>query len=172
MPPNGHLSHRVCPFSSGDLTAPGRLYCELAALEAVDALSWRSPELLAIGCPDVSLISHPCWPAVECRAFFESTAPAVISPVTTRARMQAVQQYVEVSPEQNVSFTINTHPELGTVCSVDVPVRRVRTQAMSAVERQAALERGEINDDEDDNVPEWREDDMNSDPSSRFPMGC
>ncbi len=59
---------------------------------------------------------------------------------------------------------INNEPGVGTVYSVNIPVRRVK-----ADQRFEGLE-GVT--DGDVVTLQWDPSDYNSDPSSRFPMGC
>jgi len=76
----------------------------------------------------------------------------------------ALQDFVDIEAEDAIEVSISTDPNLGTVYSVNVPVRRVKPET-----RFGSLPDGEVADGV---TLEWNPDDFNSDPSARFPMGC
>lgn len=78
---------------------------------------------------------------------------------------QAVQEFAEVCDDKSVGVKMSTDPQLGTVYSVDVPVRRARSELQAEAQGNAdrRLVAGTF---------EWQENGMESDPSSRFPYGC
>ena len=78
--------------------------------------------------------------------------------------VRALQDYVDIEQEDAIEVAISTSPELGTVYSVNIPIRRVKPDT-----RLEALPKGQLSDGV---TIEWDENDWNSDPSARFPMGC
>lgn len=72
---------------------------------------------------------------------------------------------MDIEGEEGIEVSITTEPGLGTVYSVNIPVRRVKAETRFSTDVTIA------------GVPEgvsleWDPQDYNSDPSSRFPMGC
>lgn len=78
--------------------------------------------------------------------------------------VRALQDYVDIEQEDAIEVAISTSPELGTVYSVNIPIRRVKPDT-----RLDALPKGQVADGV---TIEWDENDWNADPSARFPMGC
>lgn len=75
------------------------------------------------------------------------------------------QDFVDIETEDAIEVSITVEPTLGTVYSVNIPVRRVKPETRFSnlgVDGQLA----------DGITLEWDPADWNSDPSSRFPMGC
>ena len=70
---------------------------------------------------------------------------------------------MDIESEEGIEVTISTEPGLGTVYSVNIPVRRVRAETRFE---------GELEGTPDGVTLEWDPLDRESDPSSRFPMGC
>jgi cell division topological specificity factor MinE len=77
--------------------------------------------------------------------------------------LKALEEFVDIDSEEQIDVSISLEPEVGTIYCVAVPVRRVKPEA------RAGLEGGEIDGMA---VLEWDPSDKESDPSSRFPMGC
>jgi len=77
--------------------------------------------------------------------------------------LRALEEFVDIESEEQIDVSVSLEPEVGTIYSVAVPVRRVKPEA------RAGLEGGEIDGMQ---VLEWDPSDKDSDPSSRFPMGC
>ena len=78
--------------------------------------------------------------------------------------VRALQDYVDIEQEDAIEVAISNSPELGTVYSVNIPIKRVKVD-----QRFDALPKGQVADGV---TIEWDENDWNSDPSARFPMGC
>jgi septum formation topological specificity factor MinE len=76
--------------------------------------------------------------------------------------LKALEEFVDIESEEQIDVSINLEPEVGTIYCVAVPVRRVKPEARAGFE----------NDVEGLQVLEWDPDNKDSDPSSRFPMGC
>lgn len=75
----------------------------------------------------------------------------------------ALSNYVEVETEEMVEVNVTTDPELGTIYSVAVPVKRVKpTARFGDFESQFEGIAEQV---------EWDEEDPDADPSSRFPFG-
>jgi hypothetical protein len=75
------------------------------------------------------------------------------------------QDFVDIEAEEKIEVTISTEPDIGTVYSVNIPVRRVKPESRFGT---SGLD-GSI---ADGITLEWDPSDWNSDPSARFPMGC
>jgi hypothetical protein len=78
-----------------------------------------------------------------------------------------LQDFVDIEGEDGIEVSITSEPGLGTVYSVNIPIRRVKAESRF----------GEVGFDGSGIAPdgvtlEWDPQDFNSDPSSRFPMGC
>ena len=78
--------------------------------------------------------------------------------------VKAVSDYVDIEAEELVEVNITTDPDIGTIYSVAVPVRRVKPQARLPSETEAM--------EADGITLSWDADDKLSDPSERFPFGC
>lgn len=73
-----------------------------------------------------------------------------------------LQDFVDIDSEEAIEVNISNDPGLGTVYCVAIPVRRVKAETRF----------GHDGPEEIDGVTlEWDPADLNSDPSSRFPMG-
>ena len=84
------------------------------------------------------------------------------SPATGHA---AAQEFVDIEAEDAIEVSITTDPQLGTVYSVNIPIRRVKPEARfgnGLIEGQVA----------DGITLEWDPADWDKDPAARFPMGC
>ncbi|GBF90007.1 chloroplast division site-determinant protein [Raphidocelis subcapitata] len=77
--------------------------------------------------------------------------------------LRALEDFVDIESEEQIDVSISLEPEVGTIYCVAVPVRRVKPEA------RLGLEGAEV---EGMTVLEWDPLDKDSDPSSRFPMGC
>ncbi|KAL6770928.1 MINE1 [Auxenochlorella protothecoides x Auxenochlorella symbiontica] len=75
--------------------------------------------------------------------------------------VQAVSAYVDIETEEEIEVNLSTDPELGTIYSVAVPVRRVKSRRIGGVDTS---EDGKI-------IVKWDPKDPNSDPSDQFPFG-
>ncbi|KAI8474726.1 MAG: hypothetical protein J3K34DRAFT_383138 [Monoraphidium minutum] len=76
--------------------------------------------------------------------------------------LRALEEFVDIESEEQIDVSISLEPEVGTIYCVAVPVRRVKPEARMGFE-------GEIDGMQ---VIEWDPENKESDPSSRFPMGC
>lgn len=76
--------------------------------------------------------------------------------------LRALEEFVDIESEEQIDVSISLEPEVGTIYCVAVPVRRVKPEARAGFE-------GELDGMQ---VVEWDPQDKESDPSSRFPMGC
>jgi septum formation topological specificity factor MinE len=77
--------------------------------------------------------------------------------------LRALEEFVDIESEEEIDVSISLEPDLGTIYCVAVPVRRVKPEARAGLE--GAFGGGLASVD-------WDPDDKESDPSSRFPMGC
>jgi septum formation topological specificity factor MinE len=77
--------------------------------------------------------------------------------------LKALEDFVDIESEEQIDVSISLEPEVGTIYCVAVPVRRVKPEA------RLGLEGAEV---DGMTVLEWDPSDKDSDPSSRFPMGC
>ncbi len=78
--------------------------------------------------------------------------------------VRAVSEYVDIEGEELVEVNITTDPDLGTIYSVAMPVKRVKPQARVNLEEAAEAADGV--------TLEWDAEDPDSDPSGQFPFGC
>ena len=78
--------------------------------------------------------------------------------------LRALEEFVDIESEEQIDVSINVDNDVGTVYCVAVPVRRVKPEARAGLEAGAGLE-GVAG-------VEWDPENHDSDPSSRFPMGC
>ena len=76
--------------------------------------------------------------------------------------LKSIEDFVDIESEEQIEVSISLQPDIGTVYSVAVPIRRVKPEA-----RLAFGEDGDL----DDLTFEYNPDDFDSDPSERFPMG-
>lgn len=76
---------------------------------------------------------------------------------------KALEDYVDIEGEDGIEVAISNEPGLGTVYSVNIPVRRVKSDV-----RNSPLVEGSP----DGITLEWSPDNWDADPSARFPMGC
>jgi len=76
--------------------------------------------------------------------------------------LRALEEFVDIESEEEIDVSISLEPDLGTIYCVAVPVRRVKPEARLGLE-------GEVEGAEGLG---WDPSDKESDPSSRFPMGC
>lgn len=76
--------------------------------------------------------------------------------------LRSIEAYVDIESEEQIEVSITLEPEVGTVYSVAVPIRRVKPEARMAWQGEGDLE--EI-------TFEYDPDDFDSDPSARFPYG-
>jgi hypothetical protein len=85
---------------------------------------------------------------------------------TSQATCHATtQEFVDIEAEEAIEVSITTDPQLGTVYSVNIPIRRVKPEARfgnGLIEGQVA----------DGITLEWDPADWDKDPAARFPMGC
>ncbi|GAB4813653.1 hypothetical protein N2152v2_000699 [Parachlorella kessleri] len=77
--------------------------------------------------------------------------------------VRVVADYVDIEAEDLVEVNLSVDPELGTIYSVAVPVKRVKPQARVPLDQEA---------DPDGIVLQWDPNDMESDPSGQFPYGA
>eukprot|EP00887_Chlorella_sp_A99_P001623 scaffold8.g1623.t1 len=75
--------------------------------------------------------------------------------------VHAMSEYVDISEEEAVEVSLSVDPDLGTIYSVAVPVRRVKPQA-----------RLPLGNEEDGAILVWDPTDPDSDPSTQFPYGA
>lgn len=76
--------------------------------------------------------------------------------------LHAIEEFVDIDSEENIDVNITSDPEVGTVYSVAVPIRRVKPEARLALNADGEIE---------DVTFEWNPEDLDSDPSARFPYG-
>ena len=76
--------------------------------------------------------------------------------------LHAIEEFVDIDSEEQIDVSITTDPEVGTVYSVAVPIRRVKPEARLALNAEGEIE---------DVTFEWNPEDLESDPSARFPYG-
>eukprot|EP00798_Chlamydomonas_sp_ICE-L_P030599 gene30599-35610_t len=79
--------------------------------------------------------------------------------------IRALEDYVDIDSEDLIEVSISNDPEVGTVYSVNIPVRRVKADVRFADVMQEATSQDGV-------TLEWHPEEYDSDPSSRFPMGC
>mmetsp|Transcript_37680 Transcript_37680/g.83913 ORF Transcript_37680/g.83913 Transcript_37680/m.83913 type:complete len:210 (+) Transcript_37680:193-822(+) len=89
-------------------------------------------------------------------------SPASLSEMK-KTIIKALQDFVDIEGEEGIEVSITSEPGLGTVYSVNIPVRRVKSGARMPKEGEGLP---------DGIMLEWDPADWDSDPSSRFPMGC
>uniref|UniRef100_A0A7S0S6A3 Uncharacterized protein n=1 Tax=Chlamydomonas leiostraca TaxID=1034604 RepID=A0A7S0S6A3_9CHLO len=89
-------------------------------------------------------------------------SPASLSEMK-KTIVKALQDFVDIEGEEGIEVSISNEPGLGTVYSVNIPVRRVKAETRFEPETIQTP---------DGVTLEWDPTDINSDPSSRFPMGC
>ncbi len=77
--------------------------------------------------------------------------------------LRALEEFVDIESEEEIDVSISLEPDLGTIYCVAVPVRRVKPEARLGLEGGGADGAAAL---------EWDPSDKESDPSSRFPMGC
>lgn len=75
--------------------------------------------------------------------------------------VKAISDYVDVYSEEEVEVNLSTDPDLGTIYSVAVPIKRVKQNAVIP-----------YGDEEGGILVEYDESNPESDPSSQFPYGC
>lgn len=75
--------------------------------------------------------------------------------------VRAVSAYVDIEAEEAVEVNLSMDPELGTIYSVAVPVRRAKAGARAPFGREES----------DAAAPQYDPNDFNSDPSDQFPWG-
>jgi cell division topological specificity factor MinE len=76
--------------------------------------------------------------------------------------LNAIEEFVDIDSEEQIDVSITSDPEVGTVYSVAVPIRRVKPEARLALGADGEIE---------DLTFEWNPEDLDSDPSARFPYG-
>lgn len=76
--------------------------------------------------------------------------------------LNAIEEFVDIDSEEQIDVSITADPEVGTVYSVAVPIRRVKPEARLALNADGEIE---------DLTFEWNPEDVESDPSARFPYG-
>ncbi|KIY98225.1 chloroplast division site-determinant MinE [Monoraphidium neglectum] len=76
--------------------------------------------------------------------------------------LRALEEFVDIETEEEIDVSISIQPDLGTIYCVAVPVKRVKPEARMGLDGGA----------DGMDVFEWDPEDKESDPSSRFPMGC
>jgi cell division topological specificity factor MinE len=79
--------------------------------------------------------------------------------------VQVVSEFVEIEAEELVDVNISSDSAVGTIYTVNVPVRRVKPKA-----RVPLTEDGSA--DIDGISMEWDNEDPEADPTERFPYGC
>ena len=89
-------------------------------------------------------------------------SPASLSEMKTTI-IRALEDYVDIEGEEGIEVAISTEPGLGTIYSVNIPVRRVKSEV-----RFSGLMEGSP----DGVTLEWSPENWDADPSARFPMGC
>ncbi len=94
--------------------------------------------------------------------------PASLSEMK-RTIVRALQEFVDIEGEDGIEVSITSEPGLGAVYSVTIPVRRVKAEARFDANGIGMAEPAVMPDGV---TLEWDPADYNSDPSSRFPMGC
>lgn len=72
--------------------------------------------------------------------------------------------------EDGIEVNITTEPGLGTVYSVNIPVRRVKAEARFS--EAMAADPAPLPAGADGVMIEWDPEDYDSSPANRFPMGC
>ncbi|GAX79851.1 hypothetical protein CEUSTIGMA_g7291.t1 [Chlamydomonas eustigma] len=77
----------------------------------------------------------------------------------------ALQEFVDIEAEDAIEVSISNDVQLGTVYSVNIPVRRVKPDSRFG----SNLPEGQL---AEGITLEWDPENWDSDPSSRFPMGC
>lgn len=88
-------------------------------------------------------------------------SPAGLSEMK-RNILHAIEEFVDIDSEEQIDVNITTDPDVGTVYSVAVPIRRVKPEARLALNADGEIE---------DVTFEWNPEDLDSDPSARFPYG-
>lgn len=88
-------------------------------------------------------------------------SPAGLSEMK-RNILQAIEEFVDIDSEEQIDVNITSDPDVGTVYSVAVPIRRVKPEARLALNAEGEIE---------DVTFEWNPEDLESDPSARFPYG-
>eukprot|EP00891_Asterochloris_glomerata_P002648 jgi/Astpho2/2648/e_gw1.00049.43.1_t len=78
--------------------------------------------------------------------------------------VQVVSEFVEIEGEELVDVNISADQDVGTIYTVNVPVRRVKPQVRCLLEGEDA--------EADGIVMQWDTSDPDADPSDRFPFGC
>jgi hypothetical protein len=81
--------------------------------------------------------------------------------------VKVVQDYVDIEGEELVEVNVTMDPDMGTIYSVAVPVKRVKPQARLPTS-EGALDVDGITLEWDAGAPADGEGDL----SSRFPYGC
>lgn len=84
--------------------------------------------------------------------------------------VRAMEDYVEVEAEEAVEVNMSMDPEIGTIYSVAVPVKRVKSQLRLGVNDEAAPGL-RIRTVSDESGGTWDPMDPESDPSDQFPYG-
>ena len=86
-------------------------------------------------------------------------SPAAVEDMKA-AVVSVMEDFVEVDKSESVEVNVTQEEALGMVCSVAVPVQKIKA---------AALERSQVAE-EGTEGPAW-EDDFEDDPADRFPFG-
>lgn len=76
--------------------------------------------------------------------------------------LTAIEDFVDIDSEEQIDVSITSEPAVGTVYCVAVPIRRVKPEARLAMNADGEIE---------DLTFEWNPEDMDADPSARFPYG-
>ncbi|KIZ05726.1 hypothetical protein MNEG_2230 [Monoraphidium neglectum] len=78
--------------------------------------------------------------------------------------LSALEEFVDIESESQIDVSVSVEPDVGTIYCVAVPVKRVKPEAQMGFEDEVSVDGMR--------VVEWDPQDKESDPSSRFPMGC
>ncbi len=73
---------------------------------------------------------------------------------------------MDIEGEDGIEVAISSEPNVGTVYSVNIPIRRVKPEARFG---PGGLPEGEV---ADGITIEWDPESWDNDPAARFPMGC
>ncbi|KAF8065565.1 Wdr78 [Scenedesmus sp. PABB004] len=145
-----------------------------------------APRPVAPGAPDAAVADFMTKLKLAWNIFFPD-APAVVRPkeeAKQRLRMilvadrcgmspagltemkrnilKSIGDFVDIDSEEQIDVSITSDPDVGTVYSVAVPIRRVKPEARLALNADGDIE---------DLTFEYNPEDVDSDPSARFPYG-
>eukprot|EP00889_Picochlorum_renovo_P007852 jgi/Picre1/34882/NNA_002348.t1 len=92
--------------------------------------------------------------------FWKGVVGLTVEGVSWRSIVKAMTDYVEIEAEEAVEVNMSMDPEVGTIYSVAVPIKRVRP----------TFRRGEMASQGTSNS-QWDPQDPDSDPADQFPWG-